>query len=75
MELKVLIAVPSDIFRAGLRTVLTEDKHIVQVHEAATKEEIPNSTSFHKSRLHCNRPIACHRYGISPTWTFYCLSC
>lgn len=39
MELKVLIAVPSDIFRAGLRTVLTEDKHIVQIHEAATQEE------------------------------------
>jgi DNA-binding NarL/FixJ family response regulator len=39
MELKVLIAVPSDILRAGLRTVLTGDKHIVQVYEAATKEE------------------------------------
>ena len=39
MELKVLIAVSSDILRAGLRTVLAEDRHIVQVYEAATKEE------------------------------------
>jgi DNA-binding NarL/FixJ family response regulator len=40
MELKVLIAVSSDILRAGLRTLLTEDKRIVQVYEAATKEEV-----------------------------------
>ncbi|HEY4035373.1 MAG TPA: response regulator transcription factor [Ktedonobacteraceae bacterium] len=40
MELKVLVAASSDILRAGLRTVLTEDKCIVQVYEAATKEEV-----------------------------------
>jgi DNA-binding NarL/FixJ family response regulator len=45
MELKILIAASSDILRAGLRTVLTEDKHIVQVYEAATKEEF--QTQFH----------------------------
>jgi len=39
MDLKILIAASSDILRAGLRTVLTEDRHIVQVYEAATKEE------------------------------------
>lgn len=39
MELNILIAASSDILRAGLRTVLTEDKHIIQVYEAATKEE------------------------------------
>lgn len=40
MELKVLVATPSDILRAGLRTLLTEDKRIVQVYEAATQEEV-----------------------------------
>lgn len=40
MELKVLVAASSDILRAGLRTLLTEDKRIVQVYEAATKEEV-----------------------------------
>jgi DNA-binding NarL/FixJ family response regulator len=40
MELKLLIAVSSDILRAGLRTLLVEDKRIVQVCEAATKEEV-----------------------------------
>src|SRR5271169_4868214 len=49
MELKVLVASPSDILRAGLRTVLTEDKCIVQVYEAATKEEV-------KTQLHSKCP-------------------
>jgi DNA-binding NarL/FixJ family response regulator len=40
MELKVLIAVSSDILRAGLHAVLAEDKHVVQVYEAAAKEEL-----------------------------------
>jgi DNA-binding NarL/FixJ family response regulator len=40
MELTVLVAASSDILRAGLRTLLTEDKHIVQVYEATTKEEV-----------------------------------
>ncbi len=46
MELKALVAASSDILRAGLRAVLTEDKHIVQVYEAATKEEF-------QTQLHC----------------------
>jgi DNA-binding NarL/FixJ family response regulator len=45
MELKVLVATPSDILRAGLRTLLTEDKRIVQVYEAATQEEVQTRLS------------------------------
>jgi len=40
MEREVLIAEPSDILRAGLRAVLTGDKCVVRLHEAATKEEL-----------------------------------
>src|SRR2546429_3567828 len=49
MELKVLIVASSDILRAGLRTVLTEDKHVVQIYEAATKEEF-------QTQLHAKSP-------------------
>ena len=49
MELKLLIVASSDIVRAGLRTVLTEDKHVVQVYEAATKEEF-------QTQLHSKSP-------------------
>jgi len=49
MELKVLIVASSDILRAGLRTVLAEDKRVVQVYEAATKEEF-------QTQLHSKSP-------------------
>src|SRR5689334_12893115 len=40
MELEVLIADPSDILRAGLHLILMNDKRVIQIHEAATKEEL-----------------------------------
>lgn len=40
MKLRVLVAASSDILRSGLCTLLTEDKRIGQVYEAATKEEV-----------------------------------
>lgn len=49
MELKVLVAASSDILRAGLCMLLTEDKRIVQVYEAATKEEV-------QAQLHTKSP-------------------
>jgi DNA-binding NarL/FixJ family response regulator len=48
MKLKILIAMSFDILRAGLRTVLTEDKHVVEVCEAATKEEFQAQLRFER---------------------------
>ncbi len=40
MKLRILIAEPQDILRAGLRTILFEDERIAHIHEAATKEDL-----------------------------------
>jgi DNA-binding NarL/FixJ family response regulator len=49
MERDVLIAEPSEILRAGLQAVLTGDKCVVRIHEAATKEEL--YTQLHSKSL------------------------
>jgi DNA-binding NarL/FixJ family response regulator len=40
MKLRILIAEPQDILRAGLRTILFEDERIEHIDEAATKEDL-----------------------------------
>jgi DNA-binding NarL/FixJ family response regulator len=40
MKREVLIAEPSEILRAGLQAVLIGDKDVIQLHEAATNEEL-----------------------------------
>lgn len=40
MAQRLLIAAFDDIVRSGLRTILTEDKRIADIHEVATKEDL-----------------------------------
>lgn len=65
MEEHVVIAVPSDILRMGLRAILEQDPRVTKISEAATSEELlallqvhsPDLVLVHQSLIEDNTPL------------------